>query len=38
VKLAEQQWTIITRVNNAELVFNNFDDLESARSSLRSPG
>lgn len=28
---------IITRVNNTDLVFNNFDDLEAARAWLRSP-
>ena len=28
---------IITRVNNADLVFNNFDDMESARQWLRAP-
>ena len=28
---------IVTRVNNADLVFNHFDDMESARAWLRSP-
>ena len=28
---------IITKVNNTDLVFNHFDDLESARTWLRSP-
>ena len=28
---------IVTKVNNTELVFNHFDDIESARAWLRSP-